>query len=80
MNKKKGFPPFTIEKEAKAMYVEEPEKQNKQRMDCLKLAVHSLFVLAVFDHSPPANGGYAGGSLTFEICAPVRTGSQEKSP
>ena len=62
------------------MYVEEPEKQNKQRMDCLKLAVHSLFVLAVFDHSPPANGGYAGGSLTFEICAPVRTGSQEKSP
>ena len=62
------------------MYVEEPEKQNKQRMDCLKLAVHSLFVLAVFDHSPPANGSYTGGRPTFEVCAPMSQGSQEKSP
>ena len=52
------------------MYVEEPEKQNKQRMDSLKLAVHSLFVLAVFDCSPPANGGYAGGRPTFRsLCS-----------
>jgi hypothetical protein len=64
-NENKGFPPLIIKKEAKAMYVEEPEKQNKERMDRLKLAFHSLFVLAVSNCFPPANGGYAGGRPTL---------------
>lgn len=33
-------------------------------------AVHSLFVLAVFDRFPPANGGFAGGRPTFRgLCS-----------
>ena len=33
-------------------------------------AVHSLFILAVFDRFPPANVGFAGGRPTFRgLCS-----------
>ena len=76
-NRNKGFTPFIIGKEAKAMYVEEPEKQtaNGQPIVGVPFAVcflwHSIVLLRRTEALPEV-GPHSGD------CAPTRTGSQEK--